>query len=69
MPESWTTYSNYMSALMLTAMIGTTALYATYTEDSNKIRSLQFLVYLCFTAGCIFALMQYVVATYYRTSG
>jgi hypothetical protein len=69
MPESWTTYSNYMSGLMLAAMIGTTAVYAMYTADTNKIRILQFLVYLCFTAGCIFALMQYTVAHYFRTSG
>lgn len=69
MPESWTTYSNYMSGLMLTAMIGTTAVYSMYTADSNTIRGLQFLVYLCFTAGCIFALMQYTVAHYFRTNG
>lgn len=69
MPESWTTYSNYMSGLMLTAMIGTTAVYSMYTADSNTIRGVQFLVYLCFTAGCIFALMQYTVAHYFRTNG
>jgi hypothetical protein len=69
MPESWTTYSNYMSGLMLAAMVGTTAIYAMYKEDTNKIRILQFLVYLCFTAGCIFALMQYTVAHYFQTSG
>jgi hypothetical protein len=69
MPESWTTYSNYMSGLMLAAMIGTAAVYSMYTEDNNKIRIIQFLVYLCFTAGCIFALMQYTVAHYFRTNG
>jgi hypothetical protein len=72
MPETWTTYSNYMSGLMLAAMVGTTAVYAMYTEESKnsgKIQLLQFFVYLCFTAGCIFALMQYVVAHYFRTSG
>jgi hypothetical protein len=69
MPDSWTTYSKYMSGLMLTAMVGSTAIYSMYKEDTNAIRGLQFFVYLCFIAGCIFALMQYTVAHYFRTNG
>lgn len=69
MPETWTTYSKYMSGLMLTAMVGTTAMYAMYKEYTGRIKILQFLVYLCFTVGCIFALMQYTVAHFFQTSG